>query len=189
MNIVNMDGVSDINEDPVWFVLRVTYQRELRAKEYLDSEHIENFVPTKLVRSRGRLGRFVWSREVALHNYVFVRSTKSVIDYLKQYRLPWLRYVMRSRDGSKEILTVPEEQMRNFIAVAGNTDEQVIFLDPEEIDLTCGDRVRILGGAFEGVEGVFVRINNSRGKRVVVRIDGVAAVATASIPPALIEKL
>lgn len=184
-----MSGVREIQEEPVWFVLRVTYQRELRAKEYLDSERIENFVPTKLVRSRGKLGRFVWTREAALHNYVFVRSTKSIVDDLKRYRLPWLRYVMRSRDGSKEILTVPEKQMRNFIAVAGNTDEQVIFLDPEEIDLTRGDRVRILGGAFEGVEGIFVRINNRSGKRVVVRIDGVAAVATASIPSALIEKI
>ena len=31
--------------DAAWYVLRVTYQRELPTKEYLDNLNIENFVP------------------------------------------------------------------------------------------------------------------------------------------------
>ena len=84
---------------------------------------------------------------------------------------------------------VPEEQMRNFIAVAGNEDEQVLFMSPEEVALSKGDKVRITGGVFEGVEGQLMRVKNSRGKRVVVKIDGITAVATASIPSALVEKI
>lgn len=47
-----------------------------------------------------------------------------------------------------------------------------------------GDRVRITGGVFEGVEGIFVRVKGDR--RVVVSIQGVMAVATTFIHPSLI---
>ncbi|MFR6634113.1 MAG: hypothetical protein ACLUQ6_02925 [Alistipes onderdonkii] len=39
-----------------------------------------------------------------------------------------------------------------------------------------------------GVEGTFMRVKNTRDRRVVVKIDGITAVATASIPSALVEK-
>ena len=167
--------------DTKWYVLRVTYQRELSTKEYLDKLDIENFVPVRVVRRR--------VREVAVHNYIFVRSTREVIDDLKTFRLPILRYVMHQQNGENQIMTVPESQMRNFIAVAANIDEPVIFLSPEEVALSKGDKVRIKDGVFMGVEGTFMRVKNTRDRRVVVKIDGITAVATASIPSALVEKI
>jgi len=128
-------------------------------------------------------------REVAVHNYIFVRSTREVIDDLKTFRLPILRYVMHQQNGENQIMTVPESQMRNFIAVAANIDEPVIFLSPEEVALSKGDKVRIKDGVFMGVEGTFMRVKNTRDRRVVVKIDGITAVATASIPSALVEKI
>ena len=74
-----------------------------------------------------------------------------------------------------------------FIAVAGNCDQQVVYLDPTTINLKRGQRVRITGGVFEGVEGEFVRIKDDR--RVVVVIQGLMAVATAFIHPSLIEQI
>ena len=169
--------------DAKWYVLRVTYQRELSTKEYLDKLHVENFVPVRVVRRRDSKGRFSRVREAAVHNYIFVRSTREVIDDLKTFRLPILRYVMHQQNGENQIMTVPESQMRNFIAVAANIDEPVIFLSPE------GDKVRIKDGVFMGVEGTFMRVKNTRDRRVVVKIDGITAVATASIPSALVEKI
>lgn len=171
-----------------WYVLRVTYQRELSTKEYLDKLHVENFVPVRVVRRRDSKGRFSRVREAAVHNYIFVRSTREVIDDLKTFRLPILRYVMHQQNGENQIMTVPESQMRNFIAVAANIDEPVIFLSPEEVALSKGDKVRIKDGVFMGVEGTFMRVKNTRDRRVVVKIDGITAVATASIPSALVEK-
>ena len=93
-------------------------------------------------------------------------------------------------NGLRKIQTVPERQMKNFIAIAGTEDERVMFLNPEEVDLSKGDKVRVLGGPFEGVEGHFMRvINGKREKRVVVKITGVAAIATASLPVSLVEKI
>ena len=119
-----------------WYVLRVTYQRELSTKEYLDKLNIENFVPIRVVRRRNSKGQFFRACEAAVHNYIFIRSTRGVIDELKTYKLPMLRYVMHPQNGENQIMVVPEEQMRNFIAVAGNEDEQVLFMSPEEVALS-----------------------------------------------------
>ena len=181
--------MSNLPQDIAWYVLRVTYQRELFVKESLDKMKVENFIPIRVVRRRNTRGRFCRVREVAVHNYIFVRSTRPIIDDLKSHRLPMLRYVMCRDNGQSRIMTVPEQQMNHFIAVAGNTDEQVLFLMPEEVDLSEGDPVRITGGVFEGVEGVFMRVQNARQRRVVVKIDGVSAVATATIPSAFIERI
>ena len=184
MEIVSRDNRS-------WFVLRVTYQRELIAKTKLDELNIENFVPIQKVRVKGKSGRLTGVTKVLLHNYIFVYTVKSQIDILKRGELPFLRYVMyNDENGLRKIQTVPERQMKNFIAIAGTEDERVMFLNPEEVDLSKGDKVRVLGGPFEGVEGHFMRvINGKREKRVVVKITGVAAIATASLPVSLVEKI
>ena len=63
----------------------------------------------------------------------------------------------------------------------------VLYLDPVDLQLSKGTRVRITGGVFEGVEGVFIRVRHDR--RVVVCIEGITAVATTFVPPSLVEPL
>ena len=92
---------------------------------------------------------------------------------------------MDFREGNKII--VPEEQMRRFIAVTGTYDEQLMFFKPEELNLSKGTKVRVRGGDFEGQEGIFLKVKGARDKRVVIAIQGVIAVALATISPDLIE--
>ena len=94
-----------------------------------------------------------------------------------------IRYIMDRE--TRRPLVVPDRQMHSFIAVAGAYDEQIVYLDPSIVSLREGDRVRIVGGVFSGVEGIFIRIKGDR--RVVVSIEGVMAVATAFVHPSLIE--
>ena len=77
--------------------------------------------------------------------------------------------------------------MKDFIAVAGSVEEQVVYLEPDVSSFAKGDRVRVTGGLFEGTEGYFVRVRGDR--RVVVCIPGIAAVATTFIHPSLVEKI
>ena len=65
---------------------------------------------------------------------------------------------------------IPDAQMRSFILVAGTYDEAVIYVEPEELKLVKGTKVRITGGVFEGAVGEFVRLRHDR--RVVVNIEG-----------------
>ena len=98
---------------------------------------------------------------------------------------PYFQYMMDIRNGEKII--VPDEQMRRFIAVAGTYDEQIIFFSPDEVNLRKGTKVRITGGQFEGYEGVFVKVKGSRDRRVVISLQGILALAMATLSPDLIE--
>lgn len=96
-----------------------------------------------------------------------------------------MRYEVRIRNGQKII--VPDDQMRQFIAVAGTYDEHLIFFSPDEVNLRKGTKVRITGGDFEGYEGVFVKVKGARDRRVVISLQGVIAMAMATLSPDLIE--
>lgn len=173
-----------------WYVLRVTYQRELILQESLDQLGIENYVPMRMVKYRNAQGQFSKKREVAIHNYIFVHSSRAIIDELKTFRFPVLRYVMQRASGESIIMVVPDEQMQNFIAVAAVEDQPVTFLSEEEESLfTAGDRVQVTKGVFAGVRGVLTRIGKMPGRRVVVKIEGLMSVATASIASDEVEKI
>lgn len=172
-----------------WYVLRVTYQREMQAHLRLVDMGIESYVPTqrkKIVRG----GKSIYRTVSALHNYLFVRATLDEIKHIKALYIPYLRFMMgRDESGNKCPQCVPEEQMRHFIAITGSENQMIKYLNPESIDLSKGDRVRILAGAFAGVEGTFMKISAKNEKRVVVKIEGVTAVATAALPAALVERI
>lgn len=96
-----------------------------------------------------------------------------------------VRFIM-NREHCRPVI-VPDAQMRSFILVAGNYDEAVLYMEPAELNLVKGQKVRITDGVFKGVVGEFVRIRHDR--RVVVNIEGVMAIATTFVPPSLIEPL
>ena len=77
--------------------------------------------------------------------------------------------------------------MRDFIAVTGTYDEHLLFFKPEEINPAKGTRVRIIGGDFAGYEGIFIKVKGARDRRVVICIQGIIAMAMATISPDLIE--
>ena len=185
---------SILNSEYHWYALRITYSRELVLKEFLDKNNIENFIPMRyeyVTRKEQRIRKLVPAPDSpirkqvpAIHNLVFIYSTRKKIDEIKEENavlLP-LRYIMDRE--TKQPIIVPEIQMRHFIAIAGSYDQQIIYLPPTEYSMQKGDRVRITGGVFEGVEGIFVRVKGDR--RVVVSIQGVMAVATTFIHPSLI---
>lgn len=169
-------------EVSVWFAMRATYRRELIAKRLLEQEFIETFIPMRYEVCR--VGQRSKRKLVpVIHNLIFVHTTPSILQAAKE-RIPFLQYMIRS-DGEK--IVVPDDQMQSFIAVAGTCDEKLIYFRDGEINLTKGVRVRICGGEFAGREGVFIKVKGARDKRVVVAIQGVVAVATASVHPAQIE--
>lgn len=169
-----------------WFAVRVTYGRELVLKAMLDEEKIESFIPMRyeyVSRNGKRMRKLV----PAIHNLVFVHCNRKRMDELKEQlgaKVP-IRYIMDRE--SRQPIIIPDEQMRSFILVSGNYDEAVLYLEPTELALVKGQKVRITDGIFKGVIGEFVRIRHDR--RVVVSIEGVMAVATTFVHPSLVEAL
>ena len=170
-----------------WYVMRVTYQRELVAHRQLGDLGIESFVPTEKVKKRKVGGGYSYREISKLHNYIFVRSSLEVLQNLKTTKIPYLRYMMaKGESGQPEPQFVPADQMEHFMAICRS--EGAKFLEPL-IDLKVGDKVRILSGPLQGVEGVYVRTSARHEKRVVVQIAGVAAVATAAFSPTEVERV
>lgn len=171
-------------EKKVWYAIRVTYNRELKVKDDLDTRGITNFVPMQYRREE-RGGVMVKRLVPSVHNLIFIHITPSEMkEYKATTTLP-IRYIM-NRETRKPII-VPTTEMENFIRVAGTYEEKLIYLNPDPGDFTKGERVRIIGGQFAGTEGVFVRIKGDR--RVVVNIEGLVAVATTFVHPSMIEKI
>ena len=172
-----------------WYVLRVTYQREIAASKCLEEMQIEHYVPTVRKRIYNDKGVSIgWKTEPPLHNYIFVRDTYSNLLLVKQGKLDYLRFMMAKdpMTGENKPQYVPDKQMADFIKVVRTMGSKPV--DPD-IDLKKGDKVRVLVGPFEGVEGVFVRMPNHHEKRVVIKIEGVAAVATQTLNASDVEKI
>ena len=171
-------------ETKLWYAIRVTYNRELKVKEDLDARGITCFVPMQYRREE-RNGQMVKRLVPSVHNLIFIHLTPSeMTDYKRSTELP-IRYIM-NRETHKPI-TVPTQEMENFIRVAGTYEEKLIYLNPEPGDFTKGERVRIIGGDFAGAEGIFVRVKGDR--RVLINVQGVVAVATTYVHPSMIEKI
>ena len=77
--------------------------------------------------------------------------------------------------------------MEDFIRISSIHDDRVMFLEYNDYLRHVGKRVRIIEGQFAGVEGVIKRIKNNR--RVVVQIEGIAAVAITYVPTRALEFL
>lgn len=168
-----------------WFPMRVTYHREMKIKGLLDGLGVENFLPMHYEIVETKTGGKKRVLVPAIHNLIFVRSTQEFLTSLKMSHEGFapMRYIMKrpvSKDDKSEIITVPDWQMNNFMRVASVQDDRVMFLDNNAYINKIGQRVKVIDGYFSGVEGVVKRINKN--KRVVVQLEGLAAVAIAFVP-------
>jgi hypothetical protein len=169
-----------------WYPMRVTYGREEKIKDALDALDVRNFLPMQRLRG--------WVDEdgvphqnivPAIRNLIFVNASQQRITELKMYNKDCqpLRYMTNPfpHDDNDYLLTVPDRQMENFIKVATVQDDRLLYLDPNADFLRKpGQKVRITDGEFKDAEGVIKRIKNN--KRVVVEIQGVAALAITFVP-------
>lgn len=169
-----------------WFVMRA-YKCEGKAEESLSCDgRMDYFIPKHYVV---RSYHGVKSRRLVpvIPSLVFVRACRrQIVDFKKNHN--FLQFVMSKTSKGAEFLVVPDSQMSNFIKIASQLEENLTYFRPDEIDIKKGTRVRIHGGAFDGVEGTFMRTEGVREKRVVVMVDGILAVS-AKVHPDLVEVL
>lgn len=169
-----------------WFAMSAPYRRELKAMDYLQSKGIECFVPMINAFIEKRNGIKQRRQVPAIHNLIFVHSSKAVIQELKR-GVDFLQYRTTPKNGKNTPIIVPDKQMQQFMAVTQAANDELTYLRPEEVNISQGTKVRLHGGAFDGTEGIFVKVRGKRNRRVVLLIEGVAAVAMAEISTNFIE--
>lgn len=82
---------------------------------------------------------------------------------------------------------IPDRDMQTFLIMAPYHDEPVIYLPVDDTRFFEGKRKRVISGAFKGCEGVIRRIKGER--RLIVRINDRAAIATPYIPQGALEDI
>ena len=184
------EGKLDNNSERelVWFAMSATFGRALKAKTFLESKSIECFVPMKYELLCGKTQNKVRKLVPAINNLIFVRASKSQIQSAKS-EVDFLQYLTRPEKGRNVPIIVPEYQMQQFIKVCQIQNDSVTYLSPDEVDLAKGTPVKIIGSAFDGVEGLFMKVKNGRKKRVVVLIQGIIAAMLAEVEDGYIQVL
>ena len=107
-------------ESRIWYAMRVTYRRELAAEAILNAKGIACYIPKKQCPDPKNKGKKI--AVPVIHNLIFVHATPSVMRKLKSdMEIPYLQYMMDARAGKK--ITVPDRQMRLFIAATADYDD------------------------------------------------------------------
>jgi transcription antitermination factor NusG len=161
-----------VGEVRCWYALH-TRARHERVVEYrLREQDMETFLPTVSALHR-------WSDrkkkvEIPLFScYVFVRCTLSPEDRTRVYRVDSVLGFVGVRGAASPI---PNDQIENIRTVL--TQKTPCCSYPF---LKAGQRVRVRGGALDGVEGVFLSENGDHSlvvsvdviqRSLAVRIDG-----------------
>lgn len=180
-----------LNETARWYVLRVTYNRELKAQEWLESKGIETFLPMHN-EVRQVDGKRKKASKPLIPNIIFVRSTFITLDQVIHNPANtclsyYYNHFTVEPNGKNPPLTVPDRQMDNFIRLSKVDDPNILFVTQQECRFKSGDQVVVTSGPFKGIVGRVVRAK--RQQRVAIEIAGLGVVTTAYVPNGCMEKI
>jgi len=174
-----------------WFVIRVKFTPVERIEQMLREDGIETFVPRRYELRRDAYGRKHRVFKNVLPEFVFVYQTYLYLQsFVKtvQVKHGLSVYFAKLRDGlQNRIMVVPDYQMRPFMKAINEMSERVTFLQPDEVALRRGDRVRVHGGPLDGCVGEVMRVKGKRKKQLVLHIVDFAAISVTTVEPEYLE--
>jgi len=147
-----------------WYAFRTYRNGKKYFLNFLDSTGIQTFIPE------------------LFPSLVFLRTGAKEVLSLRQnffglaapYTIP----------GTTTAAPIPDREMESFRFVL---EKGCSTMDPVDVELCQGDKVRVTDGIFKDCEGYIIRIKGDR--RFVVKISGVVAVATMYIPKSSLQKV
>jgi len=162
-----------------WYVLRVTYSRELKLQDRLNALNIKTYVPMKRVRIE-RNGKVIRELRPAVNNLLFALANRVTLEgYMQSEGDAHMTSFFWDKATRKPIV-VPQKQMEDFMKVSEVAKDEAVYLTEISEKLRNGTKVMVKAGPFAGVEGTIVRIKKSR--RILVEIPGVMSVASTYVP-------
>ena len=166
------DVVGARPENSYWFAVQTRPRHERKVSLGLKEKGIHSFLPLRREK-RQWSDRRQWIELPLFSHYVFVQipaTTELRVNVLRTSGV--LRFAGVPGCGTP----IPDEQIENLQTII----DQQIPLAPQEF-VKVGERVRIRGGALNGIEGILAAIKNDRSlvvsvdliqKSVAIRIDG-----------------
>lgn len=126
---------------------------------------------------------FEYRRIASLPTLIFIHCSSRRIAGLRLELYDRVLFYMNAEKN--RVQPVPERAMRSFLIFAPLHGKMLIYLPVDDPSIFDGPVYRVTSGDFAGCEGVLKRLKGE--KRLVVRINDHAAVATPHIPAKLLE--
>ena len=126
-------------------------------------------------------------------NFVFAYLTTEQADqYVKHtpslsYLSYYYNHFVTNSDAKNPPLTIPNEEMENFIRATHTRNEHMRVVDAKSCHFKGGETVRVIDGPFIGVIGRVARVAGQQ--RVVVSLSHIGMICTAYIPTAFLMKI
>lgn len=189
-NGVSVENVSAGNK--LWFVLRVSYGRIIKAKAFVEAKGLRCYVPLryKEVRKQGKkriihtalLPSLIFVHasaeqvETLLHdNKIVANESRALLSYYFDHTIH-----LQDNPNRNPPLTIQDEVMNNFICLTSIKNPHIIPVTSNNIQFKLGDNVVVMEGEFKGVHGRVARIAGQQ--RVIVELFDECLVATAYVP-------
>lgn len=177
-----------------WYVLRATYGRAEQVYRYITQDGLdtEAYLAMHFVKKqkKGLKKRvlsplipnilFVYGTEEQVWTYV---NDTPAISFLRFY----YNHLVKNPDKTNPPLIIDYEQMMNFIKATSVDSDDIMLIDEQFVNYKSGDTVRVIDGKFAGVTGRVARAAGQQ--RLIIKLEGVALIATAYIPAAFLEKV
>lgn len=179
-------------EDEKWYAMNAFRGGAISVQSKLNKSKIENFVPMEYGAMIVK-GKKVKQQLVAvIPSLIFIKSTFSQIDEIcKKTQNLHFRYTKIHGGAKSTPITIPTEEMEQFIAFVGGCEEHIEYLtDPDILDMAKGERVMITEGPFIGRQATFVKIKSMAKRQIVIELESIlGARVKCSFPSRIIEKL
>lgn len=172
----NSEIKRDENENLAWYALYTRHQHEKSVAEMLSIKEFEVFLPVYKSVHRWKDRKKIISLPL-FPGYVFLRG--GLDRRLQIVTTPGVHMILCR--GS-HVALIPEDE----ILAIRKSLEGPYRVEPHPF-LKCGDRVRVIQGALEGVEGILVRKKNMY--RLVLSVDMLAQSVGVEIDAADVEAI
>ena len=147
--MVTLQSLESPNEKHPWCAVYTRHQHEKTVGEMLQAKGFEVFLPLYESVRRWKDRKKLLSLPL-FPGYVFVRG--AIDRRLPVLSTPGVHMIINQ---GERIATIPEDE----IEAIRRTVEGQLRVEPHPF-LRCGERVRVIRGSLEGVEGVLLRKKN-----------------------------
>jgi len=166
------NGANALLEPSFWYAIQTKSRHEKKVHAEICEKGIHSFLP--LHREKRRWSdRSQWVELPLFSQYLFVRVPRSGDSRIRVLQTAGvIQFVGEHGRGT----AIPDEQIDNLYTIVSKG----LPASPHEF-LRVGERVRIRGGALEGIEGILAGIRNNQSliisvdliqKSVAISIDG-----------------
>ncbi|MBS5554801.1 MAG: UpxY family transcription antiterminator [Alistipes sp.] len=171
----------DLPEKEHWYALRIFHNKIGTIKARIDRCGFQSYIPMRTVE-RIAEGRLKHVAEPVIPSLLFIRTPREYVEAIRKDPASYAS--VYCFPGTSTPAEISDHEMEIFMFVTKVGSDR---LETVDLALAKGDRIRVTAGIFKGAEGYIARVHNA--KRLIVVIEGVAAIATTYIPKSYIEKI